>query len=58
MNVLRLRYVKGGLERLEEDKKVIIKPQENKGHWKSLFSDNNPIHVECVVGIERKESMK
>lgn len=50
MNVLRLRYVKGGLERLEEHGKVIIKPQENKGQWESLFSNNNPIHVEFGSG--------
>jgi len=61
MNKLRLRYVKGGLERLEEHSKVITKPENNKGKWSMIFKNNNPIHVEFgsgrggfIVGIADK----
>jgi len=47
---LRLRYVEGGLERLEEHCKVITKPEENKGKWRELFKNDNPIHVEFGSG--------
>lgn len=50
MNKLRLRYVKGGLERLEEHSKVITKPEDNKGKWSEVFKNNNPIHVEFGSG--------
>ncbi len=50
MNNLRLRYVKGGLERLEEHCKVITKPEEYKGKWRELFKNDNPIHVEFGSG--------
>lgn len=50
MNALRLRYVEGGHERLQNHDKVITKPEEYKGRWGRLFQNNNPIHVEFGSG--------
>lgn len=50
MNVVRLRYVQGGLERLESHSKVVTKPEEYKGSWNKQFNNDNPIHVEFGSG--------
>lgn len=47
---MRLRYVKGGLERLEEHDKVVTEPEDYKGKWRGLFGNENPIHVEFGSG--------
>lgn len=47
---MRLRYVKGGLERLAENEKVVTKPDEYKGKWSKLFDNDRPIHVEFGSG--------
>jgi tRNA (guanine-N7-)-methyltransferase len=50
MDKVRLRYVQGGLERLQSHDKVVIKPEEYKGNWKNKFNNDNPIHVEFGSG--------
>lgn len=48
---MRLRKVAGALEDLCKDKKYFIEcPKENKGKWKSVFGNNNPIHIEIGCG--------
>ncbi len=47
---MRLRYVKGGLERLAENEKVVTKPDEYKGKWSKLFDNDRSIHVEFGSG--------
>lgn len=47
---MRLRYVEGGHERLENHNKVITRPEEYKGKWSKLFNNSNPIHVEFGCG--------
>ncbi|WP_073147555.1 tRNA (guanosine(46)-N7)-methyltransferase TrmB [Paramaledivibacter caminithermalis] len=47
---MRLRYVKDGLERLQNHDKVITRPEEYKGSWNKLFNNENPIHVEFGSG--------
>lgn len=47
---MRLRNVQGSYERLENHKMVIKNPKEQKGNWKKLFGNNNPIHIEIGMG--------
>lgn len=50
MNALRLRYVEGGHERLQNHDKVITEPEQYRDRWGNLFENNNPIHVEFGSG--------
>lgn len=47
---MRLRKVKNALEIVEASKYVIKNPEELKGNFKSLFNNDNPIHLEIGMG--------
>lgn len=47
---MRLRNIKGADEAVEKSIYCIQNPQEQKGHWNFLFSNNNPIHIEIGMG--------
>ena len=48
---MRLKKVKGALEKLENDKLYYCNnPSLNKGKWNLLFNNNNPIHIEIGCG--------
>lgn len=48
---MRLRKIKGALERLEQDTKYyIINGRDHKGRWKEVFGNDNPICIEIGCG--------
>ena len=48
---MRLRNVKDAPIKLAKNERdFIAKPQEYKGNWKSLFGNDNPIHIEIGMG--------
>lgn len=47
---MRLRNVKGSREKVAADEFVIKEPEQYKGNWRSLFGNNNPIHLEIGTG--------
>ncbi len=50
---MRLRNIKGSRETIESCEFVIEKPEENKGRWKEVFGNENPIHIEVGMGKGR-----
>jgi len=55
--IMRRRKVKGSEERILSYKDyVITEAQNNKGKWKEVFGNDNPIHLE--VGIGRGSFLK
>ena len=50
---MRLRNVAGSREAIGESGFVVQKPEEWKGHWKELFGNDRPIHVEIGMGKGR-----
>lgn len=48
---MRLRKVKGAMDKLLVDTKYFVSnPKSEKGKWKRLFNNNNPVHVEIGCG--------
>ncbi|MCR5785086.1 MAG: tRNA (guanosine(46)-N7)-methyltransferase TrmB [Eubacterium sp.] len=47
---MRLRNIPGAKEAIENNEYVIHNPAEQKGNWKNLFNNTNPIHVEIGMG--------
>ena len=47
---MRIRFKKWARPELEESKFYIDNPEEYKGKWKTLFKNNNPIHIELGCG--------
>lgn len=47
---MRLRNIAGSREAVANDKYVITEPESLKGRWKTLFGNNNPIHLEIGTG--------
>lgn len=47
---MRLRKIKNADEILKESEKVVQEPYSYRGNWKSLFENNNPIHLEIGMG--------
>lgn len=47
---MRLRNVKGATNIIEQSDYVIKNYKELKGNYKSLFNNNNPIHIEIGMG--------
>lgn len=47
---MRLRNVKGAREGLVESVFVIDCPKENKGKWREVFGNDNPLHIEIGMG--------
>lgn len=47
---MRLRNVKNAISIVEDSDYVIKSPDEYKGKYKSLFNNDNPIHIEIGMG--------
>ncbi|MCR5543090.1 MAG: tRNA (guanosine(46)-N7)-methyltransferase TrmB [Eubacterium sp.] len=47
---MRLRNIPGSREVIAESEFVIHNEEEKKGHWKEIFGNNNPIHIEIGMG--------
>ena len=48
---MRVRNRKGAEEHLENNPHyVILNPEEAKGHWREVFGNDNPIHIEVGSG--------
>ena len=47
---MRLRNVKNAYEDLTKSSYFINNPKENKGKWKEVFQNENPIHLEIGMG--------
>lgn len=52
-DIMRLKNVPGSREAIAESDFVIHDLKENKGHFKELFGNNNPIHIEIGMGKGR-----
>ena len=51
---MRVRKRKGAEEYLENNPHyVILEPEKVKGHWRELFANTNPIHIEVGSGKGR-----
>jgi tRNA (guanine-N7-)-methyltransferase len=47
---MRLRNIPGSREVIAESEYVIHNEEEKKGHWKEVFGNDNPIHIEIGMG--------
>lgn len=47
---MRLRNVHGAKEKIESSKYIVLNYKELRGNYKSLFGNNNPIHIEIGMG--------
>ena len=47
---MRLRKVKGAMEKVNESTYSIVNPLDYKGKFKELFENDNPIHLEIGTG--------
>lgn len=50
---MRLRNVKGAREALAESGYVEAEPETNRGAWREVFGNENPIHMEIGMGKGR-----
>ena len=50
---MRLRKVKGAAEVIAQHPLVIHDAPAHKGHWKELFQNNHPVHIEIGMGKGR-----
>lgn len=50
---MRLRNVTGSREVIAESKYVIHEPKEQKGQWKQVFHNDNPVRIEIGMGKGR-----
>lgn len=47
---MRLRNITGSKEAVANDIYVVKEPEKLKGNWKSIFGNDNPIHLEIGTG--------
>lgn len=47
---MRLKKVKNAKERIENSTYYVENPESNKGKWKNIFKNDNPIHIEIGMG--------
>ena len=47
---MRLRNVPGSREAIAESEYTINEPELNKGKWKEIFGNDNPIRIEIGMG--------
>lgn len=52
-DIMRLKNVPGSREAIAESEFVIHDYKENKGRFKEIFGNNNPIHIEIGMGKGR-----
>jgi tRNA (guanine-N7-)-methyltransferase len=50
---MRLRNIRGSREIVAANDYVVQEPEKWKGRWKSLFGNNNPVHIEIGMGKGR-----
>ena len=50
---MRLRNVTGSREVIADSEFVVQNPFENKGKWKEVFGNGNPVHIEIGMGKGR-----
>ena len=50
---MRLKNVPGSREVIGESRFVIHEPELQKGKWKEVFGNENPIHIEIGMGKGR-----
>ncbi len=50
---MRLRNIKGSREIVAANDYVVQEPEKWKGQWKSLFGNDNPLHIEIGMGKGR-----
>lgn len=47
---MRLKKIKDAKIRVEESEYYVNNPCKNKGNWKKIFGNDNPIHIEIGMG--------
>lgn len=47
---MRLKKVKGAFDKIEKSTYYVECPENNKGKWKEIFNNTNPIHIEIGMG--------
>lgn len=47
---MRLRNITGSRERIAENSYVILRPEQYKDNWDTIFGNHNPIHLEIGMG--------
>lgn len=50
---MRLRNIRGSREIVAANDYVVQEPEKWKGRWKSLFGNDNPLHIEIGMGKGR-----
>ncbi len=50
---MRLRNIPRARDTIEASPFVVQKPEENKGNWKNLFGNENPVYLEIGTGKGR-----
>lgn len=50
---MRLRNIQGSREAVAASAHVAHSPEQNKGKWKDVFGNSNPIHIEVGMGKGR-----
>lgn len=47
---MRLRHKANAIPEMKKNKKIYFDASENKGKWKEIFGNDNPIHLEIGAG--------
>lgn len=47
---MRLRNITGSRENIAESAYVVHEPKKQRGNWKAVFGNDNPIHIEIGMG--------
>ena len=47
---MRLKNIKGAKETINKSPYIILKPEDYKGKFKTIFNNDNPIHLEIGMG--------
>lgn len=50
---VRLRNITGSREKIFEGRFTVREPEQQKGNWKLIFGNDNPIHIEIGMGKGR-----
>ena len=50
---MRLRNIPGAKETIENNRFVVHQIQEKRNHWKDVFGNENPVHIEVGMGKGR-----
>ncbi len=47
---MRLKHIKGAHERIEASSYIVHNPEEERGNYRNLFHNHNPIYIEIGTG--------